>query len=146
MVKVTHKGLWIDFSSIKKEHKKIMNKSLFFALITGFSIGFIMSDIPFFLMICDNYPFLLYFAPIVTILTGVLTIFYSFKFYDKQDELYQKYHDFILMAGCVGFFFFGMILQFVSLFSTYSPSFMDYFFCVLLGGVVGQLYFYKKYY
>jgi len=95
MVKVTHKGLWIDFSSIKKEHKKIMNKSLFFALITGFSIGFIMSDIPFFLMICDNYPFLLYFAPIVTILTGVLTIFYSFKFYDKQDELYQKYHDFI---------------------------------------------------
>jgi len=123
-----------------------MNKSLFFALITGFSIGFIMSDIPFFLMICDNYPFLLYFAPIVTILTGVLTIFYSFKFYDKQDELYQKYHDFTLMAGCVGFFFFGMILQFVSLFSTYSPSFIDYFFCVLLGGVVGQLYFYKKYY
>ena len=26
MVKVTHKGLWLDFSSLNKDDKKIINK------------------------------------------------------------------------------------------------------------------------
>ena len=146
MVKVTHKGLWLDFSSLNKDDKKIINKLMFCAVLTGFLIGFSMSDTSFFLSLCDNYPVLLYFTPLITIFLLILTIYYSFKFYNNQDELYQKYHDFTLMSGCVGFFFFGMILQFVNLFNGYILVFMDYFFCALIGTIFGQMYFYKKYY
>ena len=31
MVKVTHKGLWLDFSSLNKDDKKIINKLMFCA-------------------------------------------------------------------------------------------------------------------
>ena len=66
MVKVTHKGLWLDFSSLNKDDKKIINKLMFCAVLTGFLIGFSMSDTSFFLSLCDNYPVLLYFCLLYT--------------------------------------------------------------------------------
>ena len=39
MTKITHKGLWFDYSSLNKEDKSIFNKIIITGLICGFFIG-----------------------------------------------------------------------------------------------------------
>ena len=39
MTKITHKGLWFEYSSLNKEDKSIFNKMIITALICGFFIG-----------------------------------------------------------------------------------------------------------
>mgnify|MGYP001277244882 CR=1 FL=1 len=71
---------------------------------------------------------------------------YAYKLYQSQDELYKKYHDFSLMSGFMGFAIFGLLLSYLSIYVDYQPKFMDYFFCSIIGMVIGQMYFYKKFY
>ena len=63
-----------------------------------------------------------------------------------SDELYKKYHDFSLMSGFMGFAIFGLLLSYLSIYVDYQPKFMDYFFCSIIGMIIGQMYFYKKFY
>jgi|TARA_B110000914_G_C15424720_1_gene428327 ABC-type proline/glycine betaine transport system permease subunit len=146
MVKITHRGFWIDISSLNKEDKKLFYKSMFFAIISGFFIGFTMSDPSVFLSLSDGYPSILYLFPFIAIFSLFLSCIYWFKFYKNQDELFKRFHDFTLMAGWAGFFCFGMIFQFINLFNGYVPVFMDYMGFSIIGMFIGQNYFYKKYY
>ena len=62
------------------------------------------------------------------------------------DYLYKKYHDFSMLSGFMGFAVFGIILHFISVFVEFEVQWIDYMFCSILGMVIGQLYFYKKFY
>ena len=72
MTKITHYGLWLDFSSMSKEDRRTCIISSIFAFIAG--------------------------------------------------------------------------LNYISIYTEYQPQFMDYFGCSILGMVIGQMYFYKKFY
>ena len=63
-----------------------------------------------------------------------------------QDELFRKYHDFSMMSGFMGFAVFGIILHFISVYAEFEVQWIDYMLCSIFGMVIGQLYFYKKFY
>ena len=146
MTKITHKGLWFKYSSLSKEDKNITKKVLFSAILCGFFVG-LSSDKQSLLMWSEIFhPYLFYILPALTFIAGIFTIKYAFELYQNQDELYKKYHDFSLMSGFMGFVIFGLFLSYLSIFVDYQPQFMDYFGCSILGMVIGQMYFYKKFY
>ena len=146
MTKITHKGLWFKYSSLSKEDKNISKKLLLSAILGGFFIGLTL-DIQSLLMWSEIFhPYLFYILPAIALIAVIFTIKYSFELYQNQDELYKKYHDFSLMSGFMGFAIFGLLLSYLSIFVDYQPKFMDYFLCSLIGMVIGQMYFYKKFY
>ena len=146
MNKITHKGLWFEYSSLNKEDKRTTKKVVVSGLLCGFFIG-LASNKASLLMWSDLvHPLIFYVLPILTIITGFLTLKYSFELYKRQDELYKKYHDFSLISGFIGFAIFGLILHFISIYNEFQPQWIDYLFCSILGMVIGQMYFYKKFY
>ena len=92
------------------------------------------------------HPSLFYIMPVLTLIAGFYTIKFSYELYKNQDELYQKFHDFSLITGFLGFAIFGLILHYVSIYINYQPLWIDYVLCSIIGMVVGQVYFYKKFY
>ena len=146
MTKITHKGLWFEYSSLNKEDKSIFKKMTVTALICGFFIGIGADKSDLVLMSETIHPWALYFIPVMTLILLFLTIKYSFYYYFRQDELYKKYHDFSMLSGFMGFAVFGIILHFISVFVEFEVQWIDYMFCSILGMVIGQLYFYKKFY
>ena len=146
MTKITHKGLWFKYSSLGVEDKKTSKKLFLSALLCGFFFG-LSSDKSSLIMWSEIFhPSLFYIMPALPIIAGFFTIKYNYKLYKNQDELYQKFHDFSLMTGFLGFAIFGLILHYVSLYTNYQPVWMDYVLCSIVGMVIGQVYFYKKFY
>ena len=146
MVKLTHKGLWFKYSSLSNEDKKTSKKLFLSALLCGFFFG-LSSDKSSLIMWSEIFhPSLFYIMPVLTIIAGFYTIKFSYELYKNQDELYQKFHDFSLMTGFLGFAIFGLILHFVSMYIEYQPEFIDYALCSILGMGIGQVYFYNKFY
>jgi len=146
MTKITHKGLWFKYSSLSKEDKNISKKLLLSAILGGFFIGLTLDKQSLLMWSEIFHPYLFYILPAIALIAVILTIKYSFELYQNQDELYKKYHDFSLMSGFMGFAIFGLLLSYLSIFVDYQPKFMDYFLCSLIGMVIGQMYFYKKFY
>jgi hypothetical protein len=146
MTKITHKGLWFKYSSLSKEDKKLTKKVLFSAILCGFFIGLSFDKSVIIMWSEVLHPSLYYGFPLIVLITGIFTVKYSYKLYQNQDELYKKYHDFSLMSGFMGFAIFGLFLNYISIYTEYQPKFMDYFLCSIIGMVIGQMYFYKKFY
>jgi len=146
MTKITHKGLWFEYSSLKEEDKKTTKKVVLSGLLCGCFIGLSGSKASLLLWSELVHPLIFYVLPILTLITGFLTFKYSFDLYKSQDELYKKYHDFSLISGFIGFTIFGLILHFISVYNEFQPQWIDYLFCSFLGMVIGQMYFYKKFY
>ena len=146
MTKITHKGLWFKYSSLSKEDKNTSKKVLLFAILSGFFFGLTLDKQSLLMWSEIFHPYLFYILPAIALIAVIFTIKYSFELYQNQDELYKKYHDFSLMSGFMGFAIFGLLLSYLSIFVDYQPKFMDYFLCSLIGMVIGQMYFYKKFY
>ena len=146
MTKITHKGLWFKYSSLSKEDKNTSKKVLLSAILGGFFIGLTLDKQSLLMWSEIFHPYLFYILPAIALIAVIFTIKYSFELYQNQDELYKKYHDFSLMSGFMGFAIFGLLLSYLSIFVDYQPKFMDYFLCSLIGMVIGQMYFYKKFY
>ena len=146
MTKITHKGLWFKYSSLSDEDKKTSKKLFLSALLCGFLVG-LSSDKSSLTMWSEIFhPSLFYIMPFLALIPGFFTIKYNYELYKNQDELYQKFHDFSLIAGFLGFAIFGFILHYVSIYTNYQPSWIDYGLCSILGMVIGQVYFYNKFY
>ena len=146
MTKITHKGLWFKYSSLSKEDKNISKKVLLSAIFFGFFVGLTLDKQALLMWSEIFHPYLFYILPAIALIAGIFTIKYSFELYQNQDELYKKYHDFSLMSGFMGFAIFGLLISYLSIYVDYQPKFMDYFFCSIIGMVIGQMYFYKKFY
>ena len=142
MTKISHKGLWIDFSSLEKSQKKLFIKSTFFAFLGGFIVGFVNDPI-----IQEKFPLAIYFNLLAVILF-VFTGYYWHQFYQTQDELFKKHHDYGLAGGFLGFFVFGGIVEILSnfkLLAGHNLEFFDFVGCSIIGMIIAQYYFYRKY-
>ena len=139
MTKITHKGLWFKYSSLSNEDKNTTKKVFLWALLCGFLFGLSSDKSSLMLWSEIFHPSLFYIMPVLTLIAGFFTIKYSF-------ELYKKFHDFSLIAGFLGFAIFGFILHYVSIYTNYQPAWTDYVLCSIVGMVIGQVYFYNKFY
>tara|TARA_B100000900_G_scaffold278768_1_gene238395 strand:- start:192 stop:635 length:444 start_codon:yes stop_codon:yes gene_type:complete len=146
MTKITHKGLWFEYSSLSNEDKKLAKKVLLSASLCGFFIGLSFDKWVIVMWSEILHPSMYYGFPLIVLITGIFTVKYAYELYQSQDELYKKYHDFSLMSGFMGFAIFGLFLNYISIYTEYQPQFMDYFVCSILGMAIGQMYFYKKFY
>ena len=146
MTKITHKGLWFEYSSLSNEDKKLAKKVLLSASLCGFFIGLSFDKWVIVMWSEILHPSMYYGFPLIVLITGIFTVKYAYELYQSQDELYKKYHDFSLMSGFMGFAIFGLFLNYISIYAEYQPQFMDYFVCSILGMAIGQMYFYKKFY
>ena len=74
MTKITHKGLWFEYSSLNKEDKSIFKKMTVTALICGFFIGIGADKSDLVLMSETIHPWALYVIPVMTLIFLFLTI------------------------------------------------------------------------
>ena len=144
MTKITHKGLWFDYSSLEKSEKRLVLKSLFAAFFGGFIYGIIDSGEP---RLLQDFPNIKYLSILAFILI-IYSLYPWYQFYLKQDELFQRHHDFSFMSGFLGFFFLGLtfnLLNYLSNDVVIVLTFWEYLLCALVGSAIGSIYFYKKF-
>ena len=67
------------------------------------------------------------------------------KFLNRQDELMQRYHDFLLSWGAIGFLVLGLGTSLISPFFAFTPTFYEFFIAFTVGTIIGGFRFYKKY-
>ena len=126
MAKIVHKGLWISIKSLDKESKKhyLTSMALFFigALAWGIhvaSVGGIDNnpvDIPYINIIRISIVIFLAFA-----------VFHYVKFLNRQDELMQRYHDFVFSWGAIGFLVLGLGASLIRHYLPFLQPFMSSF-------------------
>ena len=144
MAKIVHKGMWISVKSLDKEDRKnyLISMTLFFfgALAWGIHIASVglMGDEP---IDIPNINII----RICIVIIWALAVFYYMKFFNRQDELMQRYHDFVLSWGAIGFLVLGLTASLVSPFFDFKPTFYEFFLAFTGGSVIGGFRFYKKY-
>ena len=89
MTKITHKGLWFEYSSLSKEDKKLTKKVLLSAILCGFFIGLSFDKSAIIMWSEILHPSLYYGFPLTVLITGFFTVKYAYKLYQSQDELYK---------------------------------------------------------
>ena len=104
MTKITHNGLWLDYSSMQKEDKKNYLISCIFLLIAGAIGGFVTTANSYGNLIPATEMTI---AGIICLLIGV---FFWLKFYRTQDEMFKKFHNFSVTTGAYCFIVLGIIL------------------------------------
>ena len=144
MTKITHNGLWLDFSSMNKGDKKNYTLSSIFFFIAGGIAGVVTMANSY----GDPIPATeMTIAGIICLLVG---IFFWLKFYGTQDEMFKKFHDFAVTTGAYCFIVLGIIFHSLSLAGVIAevvhqdvcfPLNLLFF---VIGTGVGQVYFYKK--
>ena len=144
MAKIVHKGKWISVKSLDKEDRKnyLISMTLFFfgALAWGIHIASVglMGDEP---IDIPNINII----RICIVIIWAFAVFYYMKFFNRQDELMQRYHDFVLSWGAIGFLVLGLTASLVSPFFDFKPTFYEFFLAFTGGSVIGGFRFYKKY-
>ena len=144
MAKIVHKGMWISVKSLDKEDRKSYLTSMALFFIGAFAWGIHIAsvggigenpvDIPYINMI-----------RITIVILWAFATFYYMKFLNRQDELMQRYHDFVLSWGAIGFLVLGLGTSLISPFFSFTPTFYEFFLAFTLGSLIGGFRFYKKY-
>ena len=148
MAKITHKGMWIELKSLDKDAKsKDIPCNIFLfagALLFGIhltavgGLGFEVSEE------ISSSPAL----AIVRILslTFMLVAAWLYKeFFATQDEFLNRYNEFVLSNGAIGFLFVGFLISILSPYIDYQVTFYEYFIGFALGTVIGGYRFHKKF-
>ena len=143
MAKIVHKGMWISVKSLDKEDRKnyLLSMALFFfgALAWGIHIASVglMGDEP---IDIPNINII----RICIVIIWAFAVFYYMKFFNRQDELMQRYHDFVLSWGAIGFLVLGLTASLVSPFFDFKPTFYEFFLAFTGGSIIGGFRFYIK--
>ena len=148
MAKITYKGLWIELKSLDKDAKSkyiLCNIFLFAgALLFGAhltavgGLGFEVSE--------EVSP-----SPVLVIvrilsLTFMLVAAWLYKdFYATQDEFLNRYNEFVLSNGAIGFLFVGFLISLLSPYIDYQVTFYEYFIGFALGTIIGGYRFHNKF-
>tara|TARA_B100001769_G_scaffold160992_1_gene126450 strand:+ start:741 stop:1184 length:444 start_codon:yes stop_codon:yes gene_type:complete len=144
MAKIVHKGMWISVKSLDEEDRKnyLLSMTLFFfgALAWGIHIASVgsMGDKP---IDIPNINII----RICIVIIWAFAVFYYMKFFNRQDELMQRYHDFVLSWGAIGFLVLGLTASLVSPFFDFKPTFYEFCLAFTGGSIIGGFRFYKKY-
>ena len=107
MAKIVHKGMWISVKSLDKEDRKSYLTSMALFFIGAFAWGLHIASVGG----IDNNPVDIPYINIIRITIVILwafATFYYMKFLNRQDELMQRYHDFVFSWGAIGFLVLGL--------------------------------------
>ena len=144
MAKIVHKGMWISVKSLDKEDRKSYLTSMILFFIGALAWGIHIASIGGIGENPVDIPYINIIRIIIVILWGFAT-FYYIKFLNRQDELMQRYHDFLLSWGAIGFLVLGLGTSLISPFFAFNPTFYEFFIAFTVGTIIGGFRFYKKY-
>lgn len=148
MAKITYKGLWIELKSLDKDAKRkyiLCNIFLFAGAILfgihlaavgglGIEVNEEVSPSPVLVIVR------------VLSLTFMLVAAWLYKdFFATQDEFLNRYNEFMLSNGAIGFLFVGFLISILSPYIDYQVTFYEYFIGFALGTVIGGYRFHKKF-
>tara|TARA_A100001234_G_scaffold115168_1_gene101054 strand:- start:673 stop:1116 length:444 start_codon:yes stop_codon:yes gene_type:complete len=144
MAKIVHKGMWISVKSLDKEDRKSYLTSMILFFIGALAWGIHIASIGGIGENPVDIPYINIIRIIIVILWAFAT-FYYIKFLNRQDELMQRYHDFLLSWGAIGFLVLGLGTSLISPFFAFTPTFYEFFIAFTVGTIIGGFRFYKKY-
>ena len=148
MTKITQKGMWIEISSLNNKDKKNYLVSMLFFFLGAFAWGIHLSSIGGLggEIIPDSDKSLFFnLARLFFVTSWIIAAIFYLKFYKEQDELIQRWHQYILSWGAGGFLICGTLISIASPFFNFNPTFYEFFVAFTIGTVVGAYRFYKKY-
>ena len=148
MAKITHKGMWIELKSLDKDEKSkyiLCNVFLFAgALLFGVhlaavgGLGLEVSQ--------EVSPSAVLVIVRVLSLTFMLIAAWLYKeFFATQDEFLNRYNEFVLSNGAIGFLFVGFLISILSPYIDYQVTFYEYFLGFALGTIIGGYRFHNKF-
>ena len=148
MAKITHKGMWIEIKSLDKEAKNKYLLCNLFLLLGALLFGVHLSAIGGIGVVASeemsSSPFL--------VIVRVLSLSFMFiaawlykDFFATQDEFLNRYNEFVLSNGAIGFLFVGFLISILSPYINYQVTFYEYFVGFALGTVIGGYRFHNKF-
>ena len=148
MAKITHKGMWIELKSLDKDAKRKYILCNIFLLAGAILFGIHLAAIGGFGIEVNEEVSL---SPVLVIvrvlsLTFMLVAAWLYKdFFATQDEFLNRYNEFMLSNGAIGFLFVGFLISILSPYIDYQVTFYEYFIGFTLGTVIGGYRFHKKF-
>ena len=144
MAKIVHKGMWISVKSLDKEDRKSYLTSMALFFIGAFAWGLHIASVGGIGENPVDIPYINIIRITIVILWAFAT-FYYIKFLNRQDELMQRYHDFVFSWGAIGFLVLGLGASLISPLFAFNPTFYEFFIAFAVGSVFGGYRFHKKY-
>ena len=148
MAKITYKGLWIEIKSLDKDAKRKYILCNIFLLAGAILFGIHLAAVGGLGIEVNEEvspsPVLLIVR--VLSLTFMLVAAWLYKdFFATQDEFLNRYNEFMLSNGAIGFLFVGFLISILSPYIDYQVTFYEYFIGFALGTVIGGYRFHKKF-
>jgi|TARA_B000000532_G_scaffold115839_1_gene93033 hypothetical protein len=148
MAKITYKGLWIELKSLDKDAKRKYILCNIFLLAGAILFGIHLAAVGGLGIEVNEEvsP-----SPVLVIvrvlsLTFMLVAAWLYKdFFATQDEFLNRYNEFMLSNGAIGFLFVGFLISILSPYIDYQVTFYEYFIGFALGTVIGGYRFHKKF-
>ena len=148
MAKITHKGMWIEVKSLDKEAKSKYVLCNVFLLIGAFLFGVHLAAVGGLgIEVSDDVSI----SPLLVVvrvlsLTFMLVAAWLYKeFFATQDEFLNRYNEFVLSNGAIGFLFVGFLVSILSPYIDYQVTFYEYFLGFALGTVIGGYRVHNKF-
>ena len=148
MAKITYKGLWIELKSLDKDAKRKYILCNIFLLAGAILFGIHLAAIGGFGIEVNEEVSL---SPVLVIvrvlsLTFMLVAAWLYKdFFATQDEFLNRYNEFMLSNGAIGFLFVGFLISILSPYIDYQVTFYEYFLGFALGTIIGGYRFHNKF-
>nr|ABL97182.1 hypothetical protein MBMO_EB0-49D07.0025 [uncultured marine bacterium EB0_49D07] len=147
MAKITHKGMWIEVSSLNPTDKKNYIKAFACFMLGAVLLGIHLAEVGFLGDDSTNLmpePWLVILR-IVMIALFFIGAFFHYKFTITQDDLFKSYQSACFVGGALGFLVFGLSLTALSPYFNFYPTFYEYFLAFAIGTSIGGYSFYRKY-
>ena len=148
MAKITHKGSWIQISSLNKQDKRnyLISLSMFIIGALFWGIHLTTVDGIFGPAIEENSTSFFYtVVRILVVLCWAIASIYGIRFLKTQDELMHRYYYYLWAWGGKGFIVFGMFISIIDAYIDMTFGFYSYFIAFGLGTAIGGYMFDKKY-
>ena len=148
MAKITYKGLWIELKSLDKDAKRKYILCNIFLLAGAILFGIHLAAIGGLGIKVNEEvsPSTVLVIVRVLSLTFMLVAAWLYKdFFATQDEFLNRYNEFMLSNGAIGFLFVGFLISILSPYIDYQVTFYEYFIGFALGTVIGGYRFHKKF-
>ena len=150
MAKISFYGSWIDVKSLNKIDKKNYVTSMVFGILGALAWGFHLagSETGFLSANNEGDPntgIIFTVARLAVLVCWTIAIIFYFKFLKTQDELFKRYHDYVLSWGSLGFVFLGITISLVAPYFDFQPSYYEFFLAFAIGAIIGGARFHKEY-
>ena len=148
MAKITYKGLWIELKSLDKDAKRKYILCNIFLLAGAILFGIHLAAVGGLGIEVNEEvspsPALVIVR--VLSLTFMLVAAWLYKdFFATQDEFLNRYNEFMLSNGAIGFLFVGFLISILSPYIDYQVTFYEYFLGFVIGTIIGGYRFHNKF-